>query len=277
MIARHEHLALLAAATGKPKEFWVAHPDSPLSPAEQALLHRWTQARLKGVPLAYLIGRREFYGRSFWVGPDTLIPRTDTELLIDTAKALVAGLEFNGPARLVDLGTGSGCIAISLALEIPGSTVMASDLSPKALRLARDNAAWLGASARISFLQGSWWSAFAGVEGEFHGIVSNPPYIAGGDPHLAQGDLPHEPACALTPLPNQSACSGLEAIEEITAQALDRLVPGGFLLIEHGFDQQSKVMGIFKSSGLSEVKGLQDLAGNPRAVIGFQAQAPNPL
>ncbi len=276
MIPRHEHLALLAAATGKPKEFWIAHPDSVLSPGEHALLDRWRQARLKGMPLAYLIGQREFYGRSFWVSPDTLIPRADTELLIDTTKKLVKGVEFNAPARLADLGTGSGCIAVSLALEIPKSTIIASDLSPKALRLARNNAAWLGASARISFLQGSWWGAFAGVKDKFHGIVSNPPYIAGGDPHLAQGDLPYEPPYALTPLPEQN-CSGLEAIMEITSHALERLLPGGFLLIEHGFDQQNQVIGIFKSSGLSKVESLRDLAGNPRAVVGFQAQAPNPL
>ena len=271
MIPRHEHLALLSAATGKPKEFWIAHPDSVLSLAEHALLDRWRQARLKGMPLAYLIGQREFYGRSFWISPDTLIPRADTELLIDTAKRLVESLQFNGPARLADLGTGSGCIAVSLALEIPRSTVFASDLSPKALRLARDNAAWLGASAQVSFLQGSWWGAFADVGEKFHGIVSNPPYIAGGDPHLTQGDLPYEPACALTPAPEQSNCSGLEAIEEIASLAPDRLVQGGFLLIEHGFDQQNEVVGIFKSSGLSNVEGLQDLAGNPRAVVGFQA------
>ena len=276
MIPRHEHLALLAAATGKPKEFWIAHPNSVLSPGEQALLDRWRQARLKGVPLAYLIGQREFYGRSFWVSPDTLIPRADTELLIDTAKKLVEGLQLNAPARLADLGTGSGCIAVSLALEIPRSTVIASDLSPKALRLARDNAAWLGASAQISFLQGSWWDAFTDVQDKFHGIVSNPPYIAGDDPHLTQGDLPYEPSCALTPFPEQN-CNGLEAIKEIASRAPERLLQGGFLLIEHGFDQQNQVMGIFKSSGLSKVEGLRDLAGNPRAVVGFQAQAPNPL
>jgi release factor glutamine methyltransferase len=272
-IPRHEHLALLCAATGRPKEFWVAHPQAPLQPAERALLQRWIGLRSEGVPLAYLIGSREFYGRSFWVSRDTLIPRADTELLIDTTKALVQQLGLNEPPRLADLGTGSGCIAISLALEIPGSTVVASDISAGALQMARNNAAWHGVGAQLSFTQGAWWNAFEALPYKFHGIVSNPPYIAGQDPHLAQGDLRFEPAAALTPCPSAAVCSGLEAIKEIAAGAAQHLAPGGFLLIEHGFDQQPDVIGIFKAVGLSETGGLQDLAGNPRAVVGFRAQA----
>jgi release factor glutamine methyltransferase len=272
-IPRHEHLALLCAATGRPKEFWIAHPKTPLMPAEKALLSRWTQARLSGYPLAYLVGWREFYGRRFWVNPSTLIPRADTELLIDTAKALVEHLGLQESPRLADLGTGSGCIAISLALEIPKAGVTATDRSEHALKTARNNAAWLGASERVSFALGSWWDAFDPQAAKFHGIVSNPPYIASGDPHLGLGDLRHEPSLALTPSSDQTSCSGLEAIETIAKRALDYLVPGGFLLVEHGFEQQESVLGIFKAAGLSETRGLRDLSGNPRAVIGFHAKA----
>lgn len=276
-IPRHEHLALLCAATGKPKEFWIAHPQTALLPAEKALLERWTKARLRGYPLAYLTGWREFYGRQFWVNPSTLIPRADTELLIDTAKTLVQELGVNDPPRLADLGTGSGCIAISLALEIPEAVVIATDRSEHALKSARNNAAWLGASERVSFALGSWWDALDTRAATFHGIVSNPPYIASGDPHLDQGDLRHEPTFALTPSSDKTSCSGLEAIEAIAKRALDYLAPGGFLLVEHGFEQQEAVLGIFKAAGLSQTRGLRDLSGNPRAVVGFHAKAENPL
>ncbi len=268
-LPRHERLALLEAVTGKPREFWAAHPKAALLDREAALFDRWQAARLNGAPLAYLLGYREFYGRRFWVGPETLIPRPDTELLIDTAKTLIAELRPEIPPVLADLGTGSGCIAISLALEINGATITACDLSPAALHTARNNAAWLGASPQVSFAQGSWWQAFGPSQQKFHGVVSNPPYIAGNDAHLSQGDLRYEPAMALTPRFTEKNGSGLEAIEAITSQAPQHLFPGGFLLIEHGFDQQPAVMGIFKNAGLSQVRGLRDLSGNPRAVVGF--------
>lgn len=272
-IPRHEHLALLAAATGKPKEFWIAHPATPLSPAENALLQRWRQARSNGVPLAYLLGTREFYGRCFWVNPHTLIPRADTELLIDTAKTQVSQMALKEPARLADLGTGSGCIAASLALEIPNARVTASDVSFEALTCARNNAAWLGVSNQVSFVQGSWWAALGKNQAKFHAILSNPPYIAAADTHLGQGDLRFEPAGALTPLAGNMNSTGLEAIEEIVGQARRYLEPGGFLLIEHGFDQQAAVLALFRAAGLSQVQGLQDLAGNPRAVLGFHRES----
>lgn len=277
MIPRHERLALLCAATGRSKEFWLAHPEVPLLPGEAALLDRWMAMRSNGLPLAYLIGWREFYGRRFWVSPETLIPRPDTELLIDTAKAISQRFRSAESIRLADLGTGSGCIAISLALEIAGCTVAASDISMNALSVARNNAAWLGASGSVSFTQGSWWHAFESLPYKLHGIVSNPPYIAGQDPHLAQGDLRHEPAAALTPSATGVACDGLQAIKTIARNATEHLVSGGFLLIEHGFDQQADVIGIFQEAGLSEIQALPDLSGNPRAVVGFHAQASNPL
>jgi release factor glutamine methyltransferase len=277
LIPRQEYLALRCAATGKPKEFLIAHPQAPLLPAENALLERWTQARLRGYPLAYLVGWREFYGRRFWVNPSTLIPRADTELLIDTAKTLVEQIGLNDPPQLADLGTGSGCIAISLALEIPKARVIATDRSAPALQVARNNAAWLGASDRLSFSLGSWWEAFETRGSKFHGIVSNPPYIASGEPHLDQGDLRHEPFSALSPSSDQTPCNGLEAIEIIAGRAREHLAPGGFLLVEHGFEQQEAVLGIFKAAGLSQTRGLQDLSGNPRAVVGFHARHANPL
>lgn len=270
-IARHEHLALLSAATGRPKEFWIAHPEAELLAGEAALFDRWKLARERGVPLAYLLGYREFYSRRFWVSPETLIPRSDTELLIDTTKALLSSLELNGPVRLADLGTGSGCIAITLALEIHRVTVAASDVSASAIEIARNNAAWHGVAHRVSFLKGSWWAAFKTIQHRFHAIVSNPPYIASADPHLCRGDLPSEPSIALTPFGHRQASHGLESIEEIAGAAVMHLEPGGFLLIEHGFDQQPAVIEIFRRAGLHKVQGMQDLSGNPRAVVGFNS------
>ena len=270
-IPRHEQLALRSAVSGKPKEFWGTHPERPLLAGEAALLDRWTRARERGIPLAYLLGYREFYGRRFWVTPNTLIPRAETELLIDTTKSLLDRLAFTRPVRLADLGTGSGCIAITLALEIQGASVTASDLSGSALEVARNNAAWHNVAQHVSFLQGSWLRAFEAESLKFHAIVSNPPYIASHDPHLRQGDLPSEPIQALTPFGGQQPSTGLEAIEDIADKATAHLAPGGFLLIEHGFDQQPAVIDIFKQAGLLDVQGLPDLSGNPRAVVGFHA------
>jgi len=267
-LPKHELWPLLEAASGRRREFILAHDTDMVDVGTQALFLRWAKERQAGIPLAYLVGNREFYGRNFWVNAHTLIPRAETELLIDTARQVLdgSGGSDGSGLRLCDLGTGSGCIAVTLALEFPQAAVWASDLSEAALQVARNNSAWLGAAARTHFSQGAWWQAFTNAPQTFHGIVSNPPYIAPGDPHLRQGDLRYEPDSALV-----GQGQGLGDIYTIVAGAIDRLEPNGFLLIEHGFDQQSDVVVIFQQAGLVRVQGLIDLANNPRAVLGFRA------
>lgn len=265
-LPKHELWPLLESATGRRREFILAHDHEPLDLGAELLFLRWVQQRHAGVPIAYLVGRREFYARNFWVNRHTLIPRMETELLIDTAKELL-GQHPDKDLRFCDLGTGSGCIAVTLALEFPQSEVWASDLSVGALQVARNNAAWLGASPRTHFCHGPWWQALDAAPATFHGILSNPPYIAPGDPHLTQGDLRHEPGSALA-----GQGDGLGDIRSIVAGATQRLEPNGFLLIEHGFDQQAAVITLFQQAGLVGIRGLTDLANNPRAVLGFRPE-----
>lgn len=272
-LPRHEAWPLLEAASGRTREFMIAHGQALADPAACALFQRMIALRQQGTPIAYLTGWREFYGRPFWVSRHTLIPRIDTELLIDTARS--AASRFPAPVRLCDLGTGSGCIAITLALELGQAEITATDASAKAIEMARNNAAWLGADSRIGFRCGRWFAALDGLGGRFHGLISNPPYVAHDDPHLQAGDLRYEPRQALTPMPRVDgvgpADTGLSDIIEITQGAGRCLEPGGFLLVEHGFDQQDAVMGLFAQAGFGAVQGLSDQAGLPRAVIGFRS------
>jgi release factor glutamine methyltransferase len=243
----------------------LAHDHESASPGAQALYLRWVDLRQSGVPIAYLTGQREFYGRQFWVNRHTLIPRPETELLIDTAIDLLRE-QHASPIRLCDLGTGSGCIAISLARELPHASIWATDDSHDALKMARNNAVWLGAADQVTFSQGHWWRALDQERSpRFDGIVSNPPYIAPHDPHLSKGDLRFEPASALA-----GQGRGIGDIEEIIREAGNWLVPNGFLLIEHGFDQQAIVVERFQQAGFQRVQGLIDLSNNPRAVLGFR-------
>lgn len=272
-LPRHELWALIEAATGQTREHWIAHDEEPLNPGAEALLTHWLNQRQQGRPLAYLLGWREFYSRRFWVNRHTLIPRPETELLVDIALREIRrrqqqeGLHATNLASrpVCELGTGSGCIAITLALECPGLQLVATDQSPDALRLARNNAAWLGADSCMTFRQGSWCHALEAPE-RFMGIVSNPPYIALDDPHLGQGDLAYEPIAALT----DASPDGLESIRSIAEQAGAFLEPGGFLLVEHGHDQQPAVQALFRQAGLHDIAGLRDIAQVPRAVLGFK-------
>ena len=292
-LPRHELWPLLETATGRAREWIVARPEASPEPGAAALIARWIEARKQGVPIAYLTGFREFYGRRFWVTPDTLIPRQDTEILIDTVHALVgSGSDSVAPddsndldskgfegLRLCDLGGGSGCIGVSLALEFPGSEVTITDISPNALKLARHNAAWLGAEPFMQFRLGSWWKAFDNEPStRFHGICSNPPYIRHDDAHLQQGDLRFEPSLALTGISAADGREnhpidprGLAAIRDIVAGGVNRLEPGGFLLIEHGFDQQNDVIALMDTAGFVLTQGIQDLSGQPRAVLGLKS------
>ncbi|WP_301668267.1 peptide chain release factor N(5)-glutamine methyltransferase [Neisseria basseii] len=217
---------------------------------------RLAQRRLNGEPVAYILGVREFYGRRFTVNPNVLIPRPETEHLVE---AVLARLPENG--RVWDLGTGSGAVAVTVALERPDAFVRASDISTPALETARKNAADLG--ARVEFAHGSWFDTDMPSEGKWDIIVSNPPYIENGDKHLSQGDLRFEPQIALTDFSD-----GLSCIRTLAQGAPDRLAEGGFLLLEHGFDQGAAVRGVLAENGFSGVETLPDLAGLDRVALG---------
>lgn len=233
----------------------AAYPEQMLSAEQEACFRALAARRAAGEPVAYLIGRREFYGRDFTVGPQVLIPRPETEHLIEAALQRFG----DRAARVVDLGTGSGAIAATLALEAPAWRVCAVDLSPEALAIARGNAERLG--ARVDFYQGSWYQALP-EDAVFDLIVSNPPYIQRDDEHLGQGDVRFEPRMALT-----DEADGLDCLRAIAADAPRRLAPGGGLIVEHGYDQGAAVRGLFADAGLLQVETIVDLAGLDRITL----------
>ena len=245
---------LLGHVLARPAAWLIAHDDEVIG--EDALLRfaSLVARRKGGEPVAYLVGYREFYGREFGVSPEVLIPRPETELLVDIVlgKGVGAGATVKSAARTLDLGTGSGCIAITLALEIPSAQVSAVDASDDALRVARKNAERLGASLRL--LQSDWFESLSGES--FDLIVANPPYIAEGDPHLAAGDLRHEPRQALA-----SGVDGLDAIRRIVTAAPRHLRPGGQLWLEHGYDQANAVHELLAAAGLRDIEQHRDVAG----------------
>lgn len=263
-IPRGEARLLLCHALGISHAYLAAHPEIP--PCAEALecFERWVARRERGEPIAYLLGWREFYGKRFRVSPQVLIPRPETELLVDLAiAALRAMTHLHRPARVADLGTGSGAIAISLALELPGAELFATDASEPALELARANAALHG--ARIRFSRGDWFGAFD-PGARFDVIACNPPYVAGGDPHLGLGDLRHEPRGALV-----AGADGLSEIRRIVANAARYLEPAGSLLLEHGYDQAQAVRGLLEVAGFRTVSCWRDLAGIERVSGGVRA------
>ena len=214
------------------------------------------QRRLNGEPVAYILGVREFYGRRFTVNPSVLIPRSETEHLVDAA---IGRLPECG--SIWDLGTGSGAIALTVALERPDAFVRASDISLSALETARKNAADLGAA--VEFAHGSWFDTYMPSERQWDVIVSNPPYIENGNIHLSQGDLRFEPKNALTDFSD-----GMSCIRVLAEGAPKYLADGGFLLLEHGFNQGSAVRGVLAAHGFTEVETLTDLAGLDRVTFG---------
>ena len=254
-LARLEARALLEHASGRSREWLIAHGDeaAPAGVAArfEALVRR---RRDDGEPIAYLVGRREFHGRDFEVAAAVLIPRPETEELVDLA---LASLD-PGPARVLDLGTGSGCIAVTLACLRPQWSVVATDRSPDALAIAVRNAQRLCpealAEGRLRFREGDWWDALP-PSARFDLIVSNPPYIAADDRHLGLGDLRFEPRAALA-----AGHDGLDALRAICAGAGERLLPGGRLLVEHGFEQGAAVRALFAAAGLIDVRTLADAA-----------------
>lgn len=291
-LPRAEARRLLACLTGQPLTWFMAHGDDPADPDIAARFQALAERRRAGEPLAYLLGQQEFYGRPFAVSPAVLIPRADTETLVETALEQLLLLRRQRravPLSLLELGTGSGIIAITLALEAPDTEVHAVERSPEALAMAQQNAKALGAD-RIHWHAGSWWQALANATDSheatentataaqttspitarqghptepparrFDLIVSNPPYIAANDHHLQQGDLRFEPPQALAAGPD-----GLDDLRIIIGGAPTHLNPGGWLLLEHGYDQEAPVQALLRDAGFAEVFTRRDLAGQPR-------------
>ena len=246
----------------------IAKPETPLSTQHWQQLNHLLERRAAGEPLAYLFGHTEFRGRRFIVTPDVLIPRPETEELVELALEKLTllpspfplpsrsfPLPGSTPPRCVDLGTGSGIIAISLKLEYPLAELQAVDLSPAALAIAQENARQLGAD--IAFHHGSWFEPLAGQT--FDLIVANPPYVATDDPHLQLNGLPHEPQTALV-----AGTDGLDCLRTIIADAPAHLNPGGWLLFEHGHDQEEAARHLLTAAGFEAVFTQTDLAGLDR-------------
>ena len=248
---------LLAHALGVNRAWLIAHAADPLPAASAAAFLALAKRRRDGEPVAYLTGVREFWGLPLAVTPAVLIPRPETETLVELA---LARLPPDRPVSVLDLGTGSGAVALAIARERPQARVLATDVSPDALAVAEGNARRLGL-ANVAFLRSDWYAAVPADP--FDAIVSNPPYVAAGDPHLAAGDLRHEPPAALSP-----GGDGLDALRIIVAGAPARLAPGGTLVVEHGYDQGEAVQALFRAAGFSDVAAIRDLAGMARAVAG---------
>ena len=254
-IDRLDARLLLQYATGCTHADLLARPETPVIAPAYAEFAAWVERRAAGEPLAYIVGEAEFRGRVFQVSPAVLIPRPETEVLIDLALQRLHGLEA---PKILDLGTGSGIVAISLALECPAATVVAVDLANDALLVAGNNAGRLG--ARVDFRHGDWFAPLAGER--FDLIVSNPPYIAEGDPHLAGDGLPFEPRLALSD--GAIGGDGLACIRHIVAGAPDRLRPGGWVLFEHGYDQGVASRNLLTAAGFKAAFTHPDLAGIDR-------------
>lgn len=255
-VARLEARLLLQEVAGLTAAAIVAHPEQLLTDEQLAQFQLLLARRKKGEPIAYLLGRREFYGHEFFVAPGVLIPRPETELLVELGLALLAG---RPQARVLDLGCGSGCIAVSVALACPAAEVWAVDASSAALAIAQRNAATLGACLELR--QSNWFGALA--QERFHLILSNPPYIAAEDEHLSQGDLRFEPLTALA-----SGSDGLDDIRQLIAQAPQHLHAAGRLYLEHGHDQAAAVAGLLQLAGFDSIEQHRDLAGIVRVTGG---------
>ena len=258
-VERLEAQRLLQHLLQQGRAWLIAHDDAPLTPTQatawQALLAR----RAAGEPLAYLLGEREFHGLPLQVSPAVLVPRPDTETLVDWALELLAGpLAAEPQPAVADLGTGSGAIALAVKHRCPGAEVRASDASAAALAVAQGNGQRLGLA--VDWRLGSWWQPYAGQRLAL--ALSNPPYIEGGDPHLPA--LRHEPLSALVP----PGGDGLTSLREIVTGAPQHLQPGGWLLLEHGHDQPDAVAALLRTAGFTEVQHRSDLGGHRRCTGG---------
>jgi release factor glutamine methyltransferase len=248
---------LLAHVLGKSRTYLHTWPERVLTSDEQTGFEALLERRARGEPVAYLVGTRGFWSLDLAVTVDTLIPRPETELLVEQA---LARIPPDADWAIADLGTGSGAIALALAHERPHCRVVATDRSAAALAVARGNAERLGI-ANVCFREGAWYAPLAGER--FHVIVSNPPYIAEDDPHLDQGDLRYEPQTALAAGPD-----GLDDLRLIVGGAAAHLWPGGWLLLEHGYDQGEAVRGLLCEHGFLDVHSVRDVPGHERVSAG---------
>ena len=256
-LARLDAQALLAHVLERPRAWLIAHDDAALDAVQAARFESLAARRAAGEPLAYLVGQKEFHGLTLAVGPATLVPRPETELLVDWAIELLDSRGGSGRASVVDLGTGSGAIALALAHARPSAMLTALDASPAALEVARGNGRRLG--LEVEWLHSDWWAALG--QRRFNLALANPPYVAAGDPHLAA--LAYEPRSALL-----AGASGLDALQHLAATAPDHLHPGGWLLLEHGHDQGPAVRAALGRHGFVNVATRADLAGLPRCTGG---------
>ncbi len=246
---------LLAHVLAQPRTWLLAHDDAALDGAQAATMAALVGRRAQGEPLAYLVGEHGFHGLMLQVDRHVLVPRPDTEVLVDWAIERLAG---RPAARVLDLGTGSGAIALAVKRACPAVCVVATDLSAAALEVARRNGARLGLG--VAWRQGAWWDA-VGPDERFDMVLANPPYIAGDDPHLAA--LHHEPTLALTP-----GGDGLDALRRIIGGAPAHLAPGAWLLLEHGHDQADAVQALLRAQGLGGIATRRDLGGRDRCTGG---------
>lgn len=253
-VDRLDSQLLLGAVLHHPRSWLLSHGDHVLTSDQHARYNALVERRAAGEPLAYLLGEKEFYGISLHVSPDVLIPRPDTETLVEWALSLLP----DGEARdVADLGTGSGALALAIKAHRHAAHMCAVDVSPAALKMARTNAQRMSLS--VELFEGSWWAPLAGRQ--FDLVVSNPPYINEGDEHLP--DLRHEPQLALTSGPD-----GLDAIRAIVQDAPQHLRPGGWLLLEHGYNQHQAVQTLMEARGFRQVSGRLDLGGHVRCTGG---------
>ena len=241
---------LIGEVLARPRAWLIAHAEEAVCRVDQVQIQTLLDRRQSGEPVAYIRGYQSFWQRDFYVTRDTLIPRPDTELLME----IVLARFDEQPINVVDLGTGTGALAVSLAAERPGWQILGTDISKSTLAIALENA---GTLENVKFLASSW---FTNIEGQFDLIISNPPYIRNTDPHLRA--LKFEPALALT-----AGDDGLDCIRQIVKNCPKYLVPGGYFLFEHGYDQQERVIQLVVNAGLTEVQGFSDLQGQPRAVM----------
>ena len=258
-LPRHWLDGWLLAVLNQPSVFLITNSDYVPSDDEVMQLSGGLARMMTGEPLAYLTGMQGFWGREFRVNAHTLIPRADTEILIETVLDIVKQSGIDVSPRILDLGTGTGCIGITLALELPSSSVMAVDYSDEALAVATDNARRLGAD-NCTLIHSDWYDK---IDGEFDIIVSNPPYIAKDDAHMAS--LTHEPVTALV-----ADQDGLADIITIAHGVHQHLKSGGLIVIEHGYDQGLAVREILSSVGLGDVRTLKDYGDNDRITLGFR-------
>ncbi len=246
---------LLEAVTGFGRSVAISFPEKLLTTEQQARFGALVDRRSTGEPLAYIVGQREFWSLSLAVTPDVLIPRPETELVVE--RALV---HLPAEAKVLDLATGSGAIALAIASERPRAQVTGTDVSSGALRVALGNAQRLGLG-QVRCAQGSWYEPVTGER--FHLIASNPPYISAGDPDLEPGVRAHEPEIALI-----SGATGMECLEHIVRYAPRHLEPGGWLVLEHGWQQAGLVRNLLEQAGFTHVRSHADLAGHERVTEG---------